>query len=188
MLQRPEQAFRVPPPNSLDMAAPSHQQLSPVGELSRPVLGRVGLVLVAVLVADQATKALAPQLASPDAPGWLQPVHNPDVLLSLYSGTPALLIAVGLAALIGFSVHLLHLARGGILPGWAAGLLAGGAASNLADRIVHGAVRDWLATPWVVANLADLAVAAGAVCYLAAGARWALAVWAEASTNTPTAG
>ena len=187
MSQRPEQALRVPPSNSPGMGAP-RQQLSPLFGLPRPVVRRVGLVVGVVLVADQVTKALAPQLASPGAPGWLQPVHNPDVLMSVYSGTPALLVVLGLAALIGFSVHLLRLVRGGILPGWAAGLLAGGAASNLADRLVQGAVRDWLATPWVVANLADLAVAAGAVCYLAAGARWALAVWAEASTKTPAAG
>ena len=66
------------------------------------------------------------------------------------------------------------------------GLLAGGAASNLADRFVNGAVRDWLALPWLVVNLADLAVAAGVVCYLVAGARWARAEWA-ASTAAPAA-
>jgi lipoprotein signal peptidase len=162
------------------------QQLSPL--TSGVVLRRVGVVVGAVLVVDQTTKALAHQLASPGAPGWLQPVHNPDVLLSVYGGTPAFLVAVGLAALIGFSLHLLRLVRGGILPAWAAGLLTGGAASNLADRLVQGAVRDWLATPWVVANLADLAVAAGAACYLAAGTRWVKAEWATPSTGAPAAG
>ena len=147
---------------------------------------RVGAVVALVLVVDQATKTAAHRLAPADAGGWLQPVHNPDVVLSVYGGTPAFLVAVGLAALIAFSAHLLHLTRARILPWWAAGLLAGGAASNLADRVVEGAVRDWLALPWMVANLADLAVAAGAVCYLAAGARWAVTEWA-APTGTAAA-
>lgn len=170
----------------IGMFAP-RQQLSPSFDLPQAALRRAGLALGMVLVADQATKTLAHQLASPAAGGWLQPVHNPDVLMSMYSGTRALLVAVGLACLIGFSVHLAHLVRGGILPAWAAGLLAGGAASNVADRVVQGAVRDWLALPWMVINLADLAVVVGAACYLAAGARWAVAVWA-ASTDTPSAG
>jgi lipoprotein signal peptidase len=158
------------------MGAPPQQQLCATFERPRPVLRQVGLAVGAVLVADQATKTLAHLSRGPR--GWLQPVHNPDVLLSMYSGTRALLVALALATLIGFSVHLVHLVRGGILPAWAAGLLAGGAASNLADRVVQGAVRDWLALPGVVTNLADLAVAVGAVCYLAAGARWAVAAWA----------
>lgn len=169
------------------MGAP-RQQLSPSFELPQAALQQAGLALGIVLVADQATKTMAQRLALPAAGGWLQPVHNPDVLMAMFSGTPALLVAVGLAVLIGFSVHLAHLVRGGILPAWAAGLLAGGAASNLADRVAQGAVRDWLALPWVVINLADLAVVAGAVCYLAAGARWAAAAWAAGSTDTPAAG
>jgi lipoprotein signal peptidase len=169
------------------MAAPQ-QQLSPSFGLPPAALQQAGLALAIVLVADQATKTLAQRLALPAAGGWLQPVHNPDVLMAVFSGTPALLVTVGLAVLVGFSVHLAHLVRGGILPAWAAGLLAGGAASNLADRVVQGAVRDWLALPWVVINLADLAVVAGALCYLAAGARWAAAAWAAGSTDTPAAG
>jgi lipoprotein signal peptidase len=50
-------------------------------------------------------------------------------------------------------------------------VLLGGASSNLLDRLVRGAVQDWLATPWAVCNLADLAVVAGAVGLLVARAR-----------------
>jgi signal peptidase II len=178
-----------PKPGGLDLpaASPERSATPAAGTASAGVaaLLRVGLV---VAVVDQATKTAAHELAPPGAWGWLRPVHNPDVVLSMYSGTAAFLVVIGLAALIGFSVHLWHLARQGILPGWAAGLLVGGAASNLADRLVQGAVRDWRALPWVVANLADLAVAVGAVCYLAAGARWAMAGWAAPSTGAPAAG
>ena len=38
--------------------------------------------------------------------------------------------------------------------------LVGGSVSNLADRALTGAVHDFLATPWVVLNVADLAVVA----------------------------
>src|SRR5688500_18379151 len=99
------------------MFAP-RQQLSPSFDLPLTALRRAGPALGMVLVADQATKALAHQVASPAAPGWLQPVHNADVLLSMYSGTRVLLVVVALAFLIGFSVHLTYFVRGGFLPAW----------------------------------------------------------------------
>ena len=49
------------------------------------------------------------------------------------------------------------------LPVWIPGLLIGGASSNLLDRLLLGSVRDFLATPWAVINLADLAVVAAVV-------------------------
>jgi signal peptidase II len=70
----------------------------------------------------------------------------------------ALLAAVGILAA---GAHTLRLAHQGRMPGWVPALLVGGAASNLVDRLAFGAVHDFLATPWVVFNLADLAVAAG---------------------------
>lgn len=33
-------------------------------------------------------------------------------------------------------------------------------------RVVHGAVQDWVATPWVIFNLADVAVVAGVVAFI----------------------
>jgi len=46
-------------------------------------------------------------------------------------------------------------------PGWIAGLVVGGAAANLLDRAATGAVHDFLATPWVLLNVADIAVFVG---------------------------
>ena len=44
----------------------------------------------------------------------------------------------------------------------AVGLLAGGALGNLADRIRHGAVTDFIDLPlWPPFNLADMAITAG---------------------------
>lgn len=148
------------------------------------MLRGAGVVAGAVLAADQATKAITHHLPVP-AGGWLQPVDNPDLLMSLHLGDPFPVTVLIVAALVGFSVHLLHLARHGTLPVWVAGLLVGGAVSNLLDRILLAAVRDWVALPWVVINLADLAVAAGAVGYLAAGARWVAAEWPNQPSVRP---
>jgi lipoprotein signal peptidase len=44
-----------------------------------------------------------------------------------------------------------------------ASFLVGGAAANLTDRILFGSVRDFLATPWLVFNLADLSLLVGVI-------------------------
>jgi lipoprotein signal peptidase len=51
------------------------------------------------------------------------------------------------------------------LPGWIPALVVGGALSNLLDRLLLGAVRDFLAIAHIVINLADLAVLAGVIGY-----------------------
>ena len=72
--------------------------------------------------------------------------------------TAALLAVVGIVAVGGYVVHR---PRRGLLSAWIPAFLVGGATSNLLDRLAAGAVHGFLATPWVVFNLADLAVAAG---------------------------
>lgn len=56
---------------------------------------------------------------------------------------------------------LLPRVRSGAVSAGTAGALLGGAVSNLVDRVLFGAVRDFLVLGPVVANLADLAVLAG---------------------------
>jgi lipoprotein signal peptidase len=51
------------------------------------------------------------------------------------------------------------------LPGWILALVIGGSLSNLMDRLLLGAVRDFLAIGHLVINLADLAVVAGVLGY-----------------------
>ncbi len=56
-------------------------------------------------------------------------------------------------------------------PLWALGLVLGGAAGNLYDRVAFGAVRDFLDLGWwPVFNLADSAIVAGVLVY----AGWSL--------------
>jgi lipoprotein signal peptidase len=121
-----------------------------------------GLCLVVVGL-DQATKLAATLAAAGQTSGLVVPVHNPRFSLGL-AGAPlaimALLMAVGILAAGGYSLHAAHRGR---LPAWVPGLLVGGASSNLLDRLLLGSVRDFLATPWAVINLADLAVLAAVI-------------------------
>ena len=46
----------------------------------------------------------------------------------------------------------------------ATGLLLGGAAGNIIDRVAHGSVTDWIKLPhWPAFNLADVAITAGVI-------------------------
>jgi signal peptidase II len=133
----------------------------------RHLFNHVALIALLVVVADQLTKAAAGTLRS----GAILPVHNPDYSLGLVSGAVPVLVAGSVLGLVVFGGHVLRRAARGLLAPWVCGLLIGGAVSNLADRAVLGAVRDFLATPWIVFNLADVAVVVGIAAYLAAQAR-----------------
>jgi lipoprotein signal peptidase len=43
-------------------------------------------------------------------------------------------------------------------PWWVVPLFLGGAISNSVDRLASGAVRDFVPTPWLAFNLADVAI------------------------------
>jgi lipoprotein signal peptidase len=118
---------------------------------------RLGLVVIAV---DQLTELAATWATAGRTGGLLVPVRNPRFLLGLAGASlpvMTLLMAIGIAAAGGYA---LRAASRGRLPVWIPGLLVGGASSNLTDRLLLGSVRDFLATPWAVVNLADLAVVA----------------------------
>jgi lipoprotein signal peptidase len=109
----------------------------------------------AVLAADQVTKLAAHQFGSTSA---VEPVTNPDYALGLVSGAPAMLAAGTALVIVAALAWRRHTFSWWIVP-----LLVGGAASNLFDRVLFGAVRDFLPTPWIVFNLADVAIAAAVV-------------------------
>jgi len=109
--------------------------------------------------------------------------HNPGIAFSFFSnssgmGTRVFLI-VGSLLVIAFIAWLLVAGHDDSRVN-AAGLalLLGGAAGNLTDRIVHGAVTDFLQVwlrfmhfaifnPWPTFNLADAAVTIGAILLIA---------------------
>ncbi len=122
-----------------------------------------------VLVADQAAKAVveanlyAGQTVAVLGPLDLTLSHNTGVAFGLASGGGARLAVVTAVALL---VVGWVFSRDPTRPGmWvAAGLLAGGALGNLADRIRADAVTDYIEIgSWPAFNLADVAVTAGVV-------------------------
>ena len=109
--------------------------------------------------------------------------HNPGIAFSFFSdssgmGTRIFLI-VGSLLVIVFIAWLLVAGQDATrLNAAGLALLLGGAAGNLTDRIVHGAVTDFLQVwlrflhfaifnPWPTFNLADTAVTFGAILLIA---------------------
>lgn len=126
-----------------------------------------GALAALVLVADQAAKAAIEARLVPGeqvdvlGPLGLTLAHNRGVAFGLAGGAGVPLVLVTLVAL-GVVGYLF--ARAPARPGmWvAAGLLAGGAIGNLADRVRLGEVTDYVdVLSWPPFNLADVAITAG---------------------------
>jgi len=131
-----------------------------------PAAPRRGVALAAwVVLADQATKLAAELLARGQRHGLLVPLRNPRFSLGLATTTRPLALLAMAAGIALAATYGLRAARRRIMPVWVPALVVGGALSNLVDRLLLGAVRDFLAVAHVVVNLADLAVLAGLVGY-----------------------
>lgn len=128
-----------------------------------------GGVCALVLAADQIVKGIVEaqlvigQHVDVAGPLGLTLSHNSGVAFGLAGGGGGALIVFTIAAL---AVVGALFAREPTRPGlWlAAGLLAGGALGNLADRIRNGAVTDYIDIgSWPNFNLADVAITVGVV-------------------------
>ena len=133
---------------------------------------RAAALALAVVAADQGSKALVRggvELGERDGilPGLeLVHVRNRGVAFGLFSDGGAVLVVIGvlsvLALLIFFATH----SRRPLV--WLpTGLLLGGAAGNLIDRLREGFVTDFLDLPlWPAFNLADTAITIGVLSLL----------------------
>jgi signal peptidase II len=128
---------------------------------------RTALVAVAVVAADQAAKAIVrAEIGAAETVDLVLGIKlirtsNSGVAFSLFSnGGPLVVIValIALGALLWF--FLTHLHRPLVwLP---TGLLLGGAAGNLIDRVRAGSVTDFIKFPhWPAFNVADIAVTVG---------------------------
>jgi signal peptidase II len=130
----------------------------------------VGLLAVAAvtIVADQVTKVIARRSFTPDDPFDVLPflqftnTRNTGIAFGQFRDREVIVIALSVVA-IGWI--LVYFARSGgrhpLLP-VALGLLAGGALSNLFDRLTQGYVTDFLhLANFPVFNLADTAITIG---------------------------
>ena len=131
--------------------------------------GRAALVALATVVVDQAVKAFV--RASVDAGERIDVlpavdivnVRNTGVAFSMLSGGGALPFVVGLVALSALlAFFATHATRPLVwLP---TGMLVGGAAGNLVDRVRAGYVTDFIKLPhWPAFNVADIAITVGVV-------------------------
>jgi signal peptidase II len=133
---------------------------SPPSEVAVPQAARIAAVVGGVIITDQLTKASA-VWAAPHSDGAMRVIQNAGGTLPVAGIELPLMVLIAVAGLATFGRYAAVSALDGRTPAWVAGLLVGGALSNLADRLVLGSVTDFLATPWVVFNMADLAVVVG---------------------------
>ncbi len=126
---------------------------------------RFVLVAVTVAIVDLVSKAIASRVLverDVELPGPLDLslAHNSGVAFSVGVGVPPwvlVVLAIGIAAVVGAAAW-----RGQLPNAIAAGLIVGGAAANVIDRIQTGSVVDMLHTGWwPTFNLADVWIVAG---------------------------
>jgi signal peptidase II len=118
-----------------------------------------------VVLVDQVTKLAAELLSDGQRHGPLVPMRNPGFSLGLAATTRPLMLLAMAAGIALVAAYGIRATGGSALPGWILALVIGGALSNLLDRLLLGAVRDFLAIAHIVINLADLAVLAGVLGY-----------------------
>ena len=92
---------------------------------------------------------------------WLLPVVNDALALEIGSASLPVVLLAAFIGLVGLGGYTVCSALKGRLAAWVPGLLIGGAIGNLVDRLLFGAVRDFLVTPIGIMNLADLALLLG---------------------------
>jgi len=130
---------------------------------------RALLVAVAVVAADQATKALVRAEIDPFETIHVVPgvklirTENSGVAFSALSGGGPLVVIVALVALGALAYFFATNLRRPLV--WLpTGMLLGGAAGNLIDRVLAGAVTDFIKLPhWPTFNVADIAITLGVV-------------------------
>jgi signal peptidase II len=133
---------------------------------------RAGALAVAVVVADQATKSLVRhnvRIGSSDGifPGvQLVHVHNRGVAFGLFVNGGVVLVIIGVAAVSALLIFFATHSRRPLV--WLpTGLLLGGAAGNLIDRLDRGYVTDFIDLPlWPAFNLADVCITFGVLSLL----------------------
>ncbi|MBD0318336.1 MAG: signal peptidase II [Thermoleophilia bacterium] len=154
---------------------------APISVLERSLAARpfhwvaLAAVALAALLADQTTKAVVvAQLAFGDAvhvvgPLSIHHVRNSGIAFGLFSawaGVVTLLTAAAVAWMLGYFAR--SGARHPVLP-VALGLLVGGSAGNLADRLRLGHVTDFVDLRyWPAFNLADVFIVTGVAVLLTA--------------------
>jgi lipoprotein signal peptidase len=128
-----------------------------------PITKAAWVVFVIVLV-DQIAKSAADRAHA----GMITPARNPDYALGIVGGPAPLLI---LGTVLVLALFLAVIGRWAVQVGISPlipAVIAGGMVANTIDRIRFGAVRDFLATGWLIIDVADLVVFGGIVALVVA--------------------
>jgi lipoprotein signal peptidase len=135
---------------------------------TRAIARQTLTITLIVVFLDVASKTLAASVAARGyANGVLFPMSNPDFSLGLASAAFPLMLVLSSLGILSFGTYTIWAAARGNVLTWVPGFLIGGALANLGDRVVFGAVHDWLHVATVVINLADIAVVVGLLGYAA---------------------
>jgi lipoprotein signal peptidase len=126
--------------------------------------GGAAAVMIAVVALDQCAKVAATHVRSAE----VIPARNPGMITGWSPVSVSVLIVMSVAVLLGFV---------GIVGRWAVqldispmipALVIGGLVAHTIDRVRFGAVRDFLATGWLIIDVGDLAVVTGLVALVVA--------------------
>jgi len=119
---------------------------------------RYWLFVLLSIFLDQVSKFLAPQVGLPVS-------YNRGIAFGLLA-EPVLVIIAGIVLVISLARYLVGSQFPNILISQylSLSLILGGGLSNLIDRLLLGAVRDFIKVPfWPSFNLADVSISTGAV-------------------------
>src|SRR6516225_5489248 len=175
----PEQPDGAERPDGQPGSSPEPGSTQPDGEQQAGGRRRLGLLLgvaIAVFAADVISKAIVVATLTPDRPVWLIGGFL-DLNLTRNSGAA---FSFGTAIAIGVIIFILRTSRRLRSLAWAVtlGLLLGGAAGNLTDRLLRspgvfrGEVVDWIQLPhWPVFNVADSCIVCGGILAVVLAAR-----------------
>lgn len=127
---------------------------------------KTGLTALITLSVDQGLKTLLKNADQPLIPGVIKllGIRNTGVSFGLLAGHPEMVALITLALILLAGLFLRRMRLGG-LGALGAGLMLGGALGNLLDRMIYGAVVDYLKLLFIdfpVFNLADVAILLGA--------------------------
>ena len=133
---------------------------------------RAAAVALVVVAADQATKALVRanlELGDRDGvfPGVeLVHVRNRGVAFGLFADGGLVLVVIGVVSVLALLAFFVTHSRRPLV--WLpTGLLLGGAAGNLIDRMRQGFVTDFIDLPlWPAFNIADISITIGVLTLL----------------------
>lgn len=128
------------------------------------------IVLALVILLDQSSKwwissTLAMGESRPLIDGilWLTYVHNQGAAFSIMPGKIAFFVIASIIVITGVSIWVAR-SRPPVRLAMILGLLSGGAAGNLLDRLRFSSVIDFLDLHWwPVFNFADIAIVVGSI-------------------------